>query len=84
MSEKELNGELQEVAINEKSLIVDVDGLEKLKAAGADTEELVRALVKIANEDTDKAEQIATEYAEENSAPEILDAFHDAVSNKNK
>jgi len=75
---------LREVASEEIALIKDADGLEKLKSAGAEKEELVRALLKIAKENMNKAEQIASEYANNNSAPEILDAFHDAVANKNK
>jgi len=87
MSEQEPNGglqdqNLQEVASEEIVLIKDVDGLEKLKSAGAGTEELVSALLKIAENNKNKAEQIATEYAENNSASEVLDAFHDALVNK--
>jgi len=89
MNEQELKREsqdqnLREVASEEIALIKDADGLEKLKSAGAEKEELVRALLKIAKENMNKAEQIASEYANNNSAPEILDAFHDAVANKNK
>ncbi len=75
---------LREVASEEIALIKDADGLEKLKSAGAGKEELLGVLLKIAKRNLNEAETIATEYADNNSAPEILDAFHDALANKNK
>ncbi len=79
MSDQESNVELQEEVSTEIASVDSVEDLEKLKTTEVDIKELVAVMLKLAENEENKAIKIVEEYASRNSASDFLDAFRDAL-----